>query len=72
MTWKSGMPELIGGLWNADKFLRKDDARKVGLSKGLGVPFMYERPTLRHDIPLRDGHAHRGEECHDVMLAVRT
>ncbi len=42
ITWKSGMPELMGDLWNAEKFLRKDDARKVGLSKGLGVPFLYE------------------------------
>lgn len=42
ITWKSGMPELLGDLWSSEKFLRKDDARKAGLSKGLGVPFLYE------------------------------
>jgi hypothetical protein len=42
ITWKSGMPELMGELWSSEKFLRKDDARKAGLSKGLGVPFLYD------------------------------
>lgn len=38
MVWKSGMPEIMGDLWNSERFLRKDDARKAGLSKGLGMP----------------------------------
>lgn len=42
LVWKSGMPEILGDLWNAEKFLRKDDARKAGLSKGLGLPSLYE------------------------------
>ena len=41
-VWKSGMPEIMGDLWSSDRFLRKDDARKAGLSKGLGLPFLYE------------------------------
>ena len=41
LVWKSGMPEIVGDLWNSDRFLRKDDARKVGLSKGLGLPCPY-------------------------------
>jgi hypothetical protein len=38
MVWKSGMPVIMGDLWNSENFLRKDDARKAGLSKGLGLP----------------------------------
>jgi hypothetical protein len=38
IVWKSGMPEIMGDLWNSERFLRKDDARKAGLSKGLGLP----------------------------------
>jgi len=29
-------------LWNAQRFLRRDDARKVGLSKGLGIPLLHD------------------------------
>lgn len=42
MVWKSGMPEILGNLWNSERFLRKDDARKAGLSKGLGLPVFSE------------------------------
>lgn len=38
VVWKNGMPEIMGNLWNSERFLRKDDARKAGLSKGLGLP----------------------------------
>lgn len=41
-VWNSAMPKIMGDLWNAERFLRKDDARKAGLSKGLGLPFLYE------------------------------
>lgn len=42
MVWQSGKPVLMGDLWNSEKFLRRDDARKAGLSKGLGLPFLYD------------------------------
>lgn len=42
MVWKSGMPVVLGDLWHAESFLRKDDARKAGLSKGLGLPVNYQ------------------------------
>jgi hypothetical protein len=38
MVWESGMPVILSDLWNSERFLRKDDARKAGLSKGLGLP----------------------------------
>jgi len=41
-VWKSGMPEIMADLWNAQRFLRRDDARKVGLSKGLGIPLLHD------------------------------
>lgn len=36
--WESGMPELFSNLWDSERFLRRDDARRVGLTKGLGLP----------------------------------
>ncbi len=42
LAWQSGMPEILGDLWNSERFLRKDDARKAGLSKGLGIPIFGE------------------------------
>ncbi len=41
LIWKSGMPEIFSDLWDAGRFLRADDARRVGLSKGLGLPSPY-------------------------------
>lgn len=41
LVWNSGMPEVMADLCNAEQFLRKDDARKVGLTKGLGLPSLY-------------------------------
>jgi hypothetical protein len=35
------MPEIFSDLWDAGRFLRADDARRVGLSKGLGLPSLY-------------------------------
>ena len=40
-VWKTGAPEIMSDLWNAERFLRRDDARKVGLSRGLGIPSPY-------------------------------
>lgn len=42
MVWESGMPVIMGDLWHSERFLRKDDARKAGLSKGLGIPVFSE------------------------------
>ncbi len=42
MVWESGMPVIVGDLWNSELFLRKDDARQAGLSKGLGMPVFSE------------------------------
>lgn len=38
LVWQTGQPEIMQDLVNADRFLRKDDARRVGLNKGLGLP----------------------------------
>lgn len=38
LVWQSGMPVIMGDLWHSERFLRRDDARKAGLSKGLGIP----------------------------------
>lgn len=43
IVWESGMPAIMDNLWNAERFLRKDDARKAGLSNGLGIPVSGER-----------------------------
>ena len=39
--WESAMPEILSELWHSKRFLRHDDARRVGLSKGLGLPSLY-------------------------------
>ena len=41
MIWAGAMPEILTDLWNSERFLRQDDARKVGLSKALGLPSLY-------------------------------
>lgn len=41
MVWDSGMPVLMPDLGNAERFLRRDDARRVGINKGLGLPVPY-------------------------------
>lgn len=41
IVWKSGMPEIMSDLCSSQQFLREDDARKAGLTKGLGLPSLY-------------------------------
>lgn len=40
--WQGGMPEVFSDLWNSERFLRRDDARRVGLTKALGIPSFYK------------------------------
>jgi hypothetical protein len=40
-VWKSGMPEIMEDLGHANRFVRRDDARRVGINKGLGIPSSY-------------------------------
>jgi hypothetical protein len=37
-AWQSGMPEVMKDLGHSTRFLRRDDARRIGINKGLGVP----------------------------------
>lgn len=46
-VWESGLPEIMQDLVNASRFLRKDDARRVGLNKGLGLP-VFAQPGQHH------------------------
>ncbi|MDB5888962.1 MAG: hypothetical protein JWM03_1834 [Rhodocyclales bacterium] len=41
-VWQSGMPEIMNDLGHANRFVRRDDARRVGINKGLGLPSPYE------------------------------
>ncbi|MEC5388280.1 GAF domain-containing protein [Uliginosibacterium sp. H3] len=40
-VWKSGMPEIMDDLGHANRFVRRDDARRIGVNKGLGIPSPY-------------------------------
>lgn len=40
-VWESGLPALQSDLGHAERFLRRDDARRVGINKGLGLPSPY-------------------------------
>jgi GAF domain-containing protein len=40
-VWQSGMPEVMADLGLAHRFVRRDDARRVGINKGVGLPFTY-------------------------------
>ena len=42
-VWQSGMPEIFKDLGHSNRFVRRDDARRVGINKGLGLPSNYER-----------------------------
>lgn len=37
-VWQTGMPLAMGDLGHSYRFLRQDDARRVGINKGFGVP----------------------------------
>lgn len=41
-VWQSGMPEVMADLGLAHRFVRRDDARRVGINKGLALPSTYE------------------------------
>jgi hypothetical protein len=38
IVWQSGMPEVMADLGRSTSFVRRDDARRVGINKGLGIP----------------------------------
>lgn len=48
LAWASGMPEVLDDLGQSSRFLRRDDARRLGLTKGLALPFLDqpERPRV--------------------------
>lgn len=41
LVWQSGMPEVMADLGMSHRFVRRDDARRVGINKGLGLPVNY-------------------------------
>lgn len=41
LVWQSGMPLVMNDLGHTQRFLRRDDARRVGINKGLGLPSPY-------------------------------
>jgi hypothetical protein len=41
-VWQSGMPEIWTDLGLAHRFVRRDDARRVGINKGVALPSSYE------------------------------
>jgi hypothetical protein len=47
LVWKTGRPEIMQDLVSSSRFLRKDDARRVGLNKGLGLP-VFSQPGHHH------------------------
>ncbi len=47
LVWKSGMPELVQDMVSSTRFLRADDARRIGLNKGLGLP-VFGDPQRAH------------------------
>lgn len=42
IVWQSGMPEVMTDLGLSHRFLRRDEARRVGINKGLALPYPYE------------------------------
>ena len=43
-VWSTGMPAVIPELYRADRFLRREEAIKVGLTSGVGLPFEADPP----------------------------
>jgi hypothetical protein len=41
-VWETGMPVLMRDLYLSDRFLRREEALKVGITLGLGLPFEYD------------------------------
>ena len=42
--WATGMPAVIPEIYRADRFLRREEAIKVGLTSGVGLPFDFDPP----------------------------
>lgn len=42
MVWASAMPVVLHDLYGSHRFLRREEALKVGLTFGLGLPFDYD------------------------------
>ena len=42
LVWESGLPEIMEDLGHSNRFVRSDDARRVGINKGLGLPSLYD------------------------------
>ena len=42
MVWASAMPVILHELYGSHRFLRREEALKVGLTFGLGLPFDYD------------------------------
>jgi hypothetical protein len=47
MAWQSEMPEILDDLGHSTRFVRRDDARKLGITKGLALPFL-DQPGHDH------------------------
>ena len=47
LAWASGMPEVLDDLGQSSRFLRRDDARRLGLTKGLALPFLAQAEQPR-------------------------
>ncbi|GLS43747.1 GAF domain-containing protein [Methylobacterium brachythecii] len=43
-VWATGMPAVLPELFRADRFLRREEAIKVGLTSGVGLPFDFDPP----------------------------
>lgn len=41
LVWDSGMPQIMEDLGHSGLFVRSDDARRIGINKGLGLPSPY-------------------------------
>ena len=43
-VWAAGMPLVVRDLYRSDRFLRREEARQVGLNLGLGLPLDHDPP----------------------------
>ena len=42
MVWKSGLPVVMGDLGHSQRFVRHNSAQEMGITKGLGIPCLYQ------------------------------
>lgn len=47
IVWQSGLPEVLQDMVHSARFVRRDDARRIGLNKGLGLP-VFSDPQRHH------------------------